>query len=184
MVALTTPRLLLREWVHDDLLALFELDSDPETVRYVAYGPSALDECRRDLAWHIEQQTVSSRSSYSLAVCFRDTQRAVGWCAITVVSRKHHEGELGYALNRRYWGRGYIPEAAHALLGFGFGALALHRIFATCHPENIASKRVLEKLGMRQEGYLREHKWSKGAWRDSLLYALLAQESTPLPPTE
>jgi hypothetical protein len=49
------------------------------------------------------------------------------------------------------------------------------RIFATCHPENQASERVLQKLGMQQEGYLRENKRSKGAWRDSLLYALLAQ---------
>ena len=184
VVLLTTPRLILREYNQDDLPALYELDGDPETVRYVSYGPWTLEECRRDLEWHIEQQVVVPRSSYSLAVCLRAQERLIGWCALAVTSHKHHEAELGYALNRQYWGQGYIPEAARALLTFGFTTLGLHRVFATCHPENQASERVLQKLGMRKEGYLRENKWSKGAWRDSLLYALLAQELAISPPLE
>jgi ribosomal-protein-alanine N-acetyltransferase len=103
-------------------------------------------------------------------------ERLIGWCALAFISRKHHEAELGYALKRRYWGQGYTPEAARALLTFGFTTLTLQRVFATCHPGNQASEHVLQKLSMRKEGYLREHRWSKGAWRDSLLYALLAQE--------
>jgi [ribosomal protein S5]-alanine N-acetyltransferase len=108
-------------------------------------------------------------------------ERLIGWCALAVTSHKHHEAELGYALNRQHWGQGYIPEAARVLLTFGFTTLGLHRVFATCHPENQASEHVLQKLGMRKEGYLRENKWSKDAWRDSLLYALLAAELA-LPP--
>lgn len=174
MVLLTTPRLILREWARDDLSVLYEIDADPETVRYVSYGPYTLEECRCDLEWHIAQQDIAPRSSYSLAVCLQEPDRFVGWCALDITSHKHHEGELGYALNRQYWGRGYIPEAARALATFGFTALNLHRIFATCHPENRASERVLQKLGMQKEGYLHENKWSKGTWRDSLLYALLS----------
>ena len=59
---------------------------------------------------------------------------------------------------------------------FGFGELGLHRIFATCDPRNIGSRRVLEKAGMQCEGILREHKWQKGEWRDSCLYAMLEHE--------
>ena len=174
-VWLATPRLMLREWAEDDLAALFELDGDPDTVRYVSYGPMTREECQRDLHWHIAQQTRVPRASYSLAVWVREPQRLVGWCALTITSQQH-EAELGYALNRGYWGQGYIPEAARALLAFGFTTLELHRVFATCHPDNGASVRVLQKLGMRREGYLHEHKWARGTWRDSLLYALLAQE--------
>ena len=109
VILLTTPRLILREWVQDDLPALYELDGDPETVRYVSYGPWTLEECRRDLEWHIKQQASVPRSSYSLAVCLRAQERLIGWCALAVTSHKHHEAELGYALNRQYWGQGYMP---------------------------------------------------------------------------
>ncbi len=179
---LATPRLILCEWTQGDLSALYELDADPKTVRYVSYGPWTLEECRRDLEWHLDQQAIAPRSSYSLAVCLREQERLIGWCALAITSHKQHEGELGYALNCQYWGQGYMPEAARSLITFGFTMLGLHRIFATCHPENQASERVLQKLGMQKEGYLRENKWSKGTWPDSLLYALLAQELALSPP--
>lgn len=176
MVYLTTPRLVLRECVIDDLPAFFEIDSDPEVVRHVSYGPWTLEECRRDLAAHIAEQRAAPRSWYYLAVILRAENRLIGWCALNITSHEDHEAELGYALNRSYWGHGYITEAAQALLAFGFTTLGLHRVFATCRPENRASERVLRKLGMRQEGHLRENKWSEGAWRDSLLYVVLAHE--------
>jgi ribosomal-protein-alanine N-acetyltransferase len=79
-------------------------------------------------------------------------------------------------LNRKFWRQGYATEVAQALLKFGFNQLKLHRIFATCDPENIASAHVMEKIGMQQEGHIREHKLAKGKWRDSLLYAILDHE--------
>ena len=63
-----------------------------------------------------------------------------------------------------------------AIVEFGFSKLGLHRIFGTCDPANTASVRLLEKVGMQREGHLREHKWGKGKWRDSFLYAILEQE--------
>ena len=83
---------------------------------------------------------------------------------------------IGYCFNRRYWGRGYATEAARAVVDFGFASLGLHRIFATCAPENTASARVLEKLGMRREGHMARHKWVRGRGRDSCLYAVLEDE--------
>lgn len=88
----------------------------------------------------------------------------------------NHEGWSGYCLNRNFWGKGYATETAKVLLRFGFDQLNLHRIFATCDPANIASAHVLEKIGMQLEGHLREHKWAKGKWCDSLLYAILDYE--------
>jgi ribosomal-protein-alanine N-acetyltransferase len=176
VVLLTTPRLVLRECAADDLAAFHEIDADPEVVRYVSYGPWTLEESRRDLDFHIAQQTILPRSSYYLAVVLQAEDRLIGWCSLDITSQKHHEAELGYALHRRSWGRGYSTEAAQAILTFGFTSLDLHRVFATCSPENAASERVLQKLGMQLEGRLRGNKWSKGRWRDSLLYAILANE--------
>jgi RimJ/RimL family protein N-acetyltransferase len=93
-----------------------------------------------------------------------------------MTTHQHHEAELAYALHHQEWGQGYASEATCALLAFGFTTLGLHRVFATCDPDNRASVRVLQKLRMQQEGHLRENTWMRGTWRDSLLYALLAQE--------
>jgi RimJ/RimL family protein N-acetyltransferase len=76
----------------------------------------------------------------------------------------------------RYWGAGYATEAARATLRFGFTELHLHRIFGVCQAANGASARILAKLGIRQEAYLRESEWTKGQWRDIVLYALLDHE--------
>ena len=71
---------------------------------------------------------------------------------------------MGYELAPRYWGCGYATEAAAALLAFGFRELKLHRVWAQCIAENTASAHVLEKIGMRQEGRLREQERMQGRW--------------------
>ncbi len=169
--------MILRECNIDDLSAFYEIDSDSEVVRYVSYGPFTLEECRRELTLHIDQQSISPRSVYYLAVVLRSEDRLIGRCVLNITSDKHREGKLGYALNRHYWGHGYVTEAARALLTFGFSTLNLHRIFATCSPDNSASEHVLQKLGMQKEGYLRENRFRRGTWRNSLLYAALAPET-------
>jgi [ribosomal protein S5]-alanine N-acetyltransferase len=83
---------------------------------------------------------------------------------------------LGYELDPHFWGSGYATEAANRFLAFGFRDMGLHRIWAWCIAENLASSRVLDKIGMRQEGHLREHEWMQGRWWDTLLYAILEQE--------
>jgi len=69
-----------------------------------------------------------------------------------------------------------MTETVKRVIDFGFSELGLHRIYATLAPENVASARVLEKAGMRREGHLRKHRYIKGEWRDSLLYAILESE--------
>lgn len=88
----------------------------------------------------------------------------------------HREGEIAYALAKKFWNRGYMTEAANAIVAFGFEKLGLHRIYATCDPANTASVRVMEKISMKREGHLRAHRFAKGNWRDSLLYAVLNNE--------
>ena len=126
---------------------------------------------------------------YYFAVTLRSTGTLIGVCALLIRYDELRHGELLYVLNRPYWGQGYATEAARALLGLGFSELDLHRIYATCRPANVASWRVMEKLGMRREGHLVQHRWMKGRWQDSLLYAILDHEWQALgrgaqPPSE
>ena len=86
------------------------------------------------------------------------------------------QGDLGYDLAPRYWGRGYATEAARAIVRFGFEELGLHRIWSWCIADNVASARVMEKVGMRLEGRQRDKERFKGRWWDRLLYAILEDE--------
>jgi len=85
---------------------------------------------------------------------------------------------VGYSLHPDSWGQGLMTEAVMALVGYGFGVLRLHRIWADVDPENIGSWRVLEKIGMRREGQLRENALIGGEWCDSYIYAMLDREWT------
>lgn len=176
MTRLETERLLLREFEESDWEAVHEYGSDAEVVKYLAWGPNTEQETKDFVARQIASQHEEPRKRYGLAVVLKAEEHLIGSIELTVVSPEDRGGWIGYCLTRRFWGKGYATEAARAIIAFGFKELGLHRIFATCDVENVASARVLEKIGMRREGQLREHKWARRRWRDSFLYAILDHE--------
>lgn len=113
--------------------------------------------------------------SIVLAITRRDGGRVCGTIGLHV-DPNHHRAELGYWIGVPYWNRGYVTEAAGAVMQYGFSALGLRRIFAMHYSNNTASGRVLRKLGMRHEGRLRQHihKWDE--YRDLEVYGILADE--------
>src|SRR5256885_11645105 len=102
---------------------------------------------------------------FGFAITLRDSGRLIGSAGIGIWSREHGRAELGYVINRAYWSRGFATEVTRRLVRYGFDEMDLHRIEATCHPDNRASVRVLEKAGFRFEGRLREHLRMRGQWR-------------------
>jgi RimJ/RimL family protein N-acetyltransferase len=99
----------------------------------------------------------------------------IGLCGLVIV-RGAQEGEIWYLVNPDFRGRRVATQAVNGLLQVGFVEFALHRIWATCLPENPASSRVLENVGMRKEGFLSKNLMIHGEWKSSLLYAMLAEE--------
>jgi RimJ/RimL family protein N-acetyltransferase len=95
---------------------------------------------------------------------------------VAVRDEQNASGDIGYALREDVWGQGYGTEVARALIDLGFTQLGLHRVWATVHPENVASIRVLEKAGMTYEGRLRDDRRMPDGWRDSLLSAMLRND--------
>jgi ribosomal-protein-alanine N-acetyltransferase len=148
---LFTERLLLREFVDTDYDALREIDSDPEILRYRSrkqITPAATREfLTKAQAGALEQP----RQQYAFAVVLREGERLVGQVGLTIVSSGYDEAFMWYSTNRQYWGQGYATEAAGRLLRYGFEEAGLRRIFAECHPDNLASARVMEKIGMTRE---------------------------------
>ena len=176
MVVIRSKRLLLQEFRENDWQKVHSYASDPEVVRYMDWGPNAEEETKAFISRSISSQKEKPRKRYTLAITLKEENKLIGSCDLCVESPENKEGWIGYCLNRQFWRRGYATETAQALLEFGFQQLSLHRIFAAVDPDNIGSIRVLEKTGMQYEGHLREHKWAKGRWRDSLLYAILENE--------
>ena len=121
----------------------------------------------------VAQQGHQPRTTFQLAIVRRSDGRVIGHCGIGKHTASMCEAEIGYELAPHAWGQGYATEAARALVGFGFAELDIHRIAARCVADNVASARVLEKLGMRREGRVRGHEWFQGRWWDTLIYGLL-----------
>ena len=168
---LVTSRLLLREYTPDDLGAAHRFASDPENVRFVTWGPNRLEDTRLFLEGWLEEQATEPRTGWTFAVTEPGGEP---FGSIGLYRKGPYDAETGFVISRDRAGSGYATEAAAAVLGFGFDTLGLHRIWATCRPENLGSSRVLEKIGMQREGHLRDHVMVRGEWQDSLLYAAIA----------
>jgi [ribosomal protein S5]-alanine N-acetyltransferase len=176
MVRFETKRLLLRDFEPDDWPALHDVESRADVARFQSFEPRTPEESSAYVSGASEAATQDPRKTYDLAVVLISENLLIGRCGLGLTDPDLTEGMLWYTIHPAHWGRGYATEAALGLLDFGFGGLRLHRIWADCDPANIASVRVLEKLGMRREGHLTENAWIKGAWVDSLIYAILDRE--------
>ncbi|HLK56483.1 MAG TPA: GNAT family N-acetyltransferase [Chthonomonadaceae bacterium] len=173
---LTTNRLLLRPFEKEDFDAVYAFRSDEQVMRYWTVEPETAEEVRDFLQRVQEYPLQKPQLQFRFAVVLRAENRVIGGSGFGITNPNWREGEIGYHLHRGYWGRGYGTEAAGALVKFGFEHLKLHRIFAECFPENPASSRVMEKIGMKREAYLRQNKWIAGQWHDTLVYAMLDAE--------
>jgi RimJ/RimL family protein N-acetyltransferase len=171
MTQLVTERLLIRDFTWADEAAVHVFASDPAATRFMEWGPNDVHDTRAFIAMAVAQPMHRERTEFEFATVLSQTGRLIGSVSVRITDRQHLQGELGYIFDPAVWAHGYATEATRALLRFGFDSLGLHRIAATCHPDNVGSARVLEKAGMSLEGRMREHKFVRGQWRDSLLYA-------------
>ncbi len=176
MTSLVTDRLLLREFVEKDWRAVLAYQSDARYLKYYPRTRRTAEQVRDFVRGFIEWQGERPRTKYQLAIVLRTEGQLIGTCGIRMETADFRRANIGYEIAPTYWGKGYATEAARAIVAFGFGELRLHRIWARCVAENAASYRVLEKVGMRREGRLREEEWMKGRWWDTLVYGILDHE--------
>ncbi len=175
-VIIETPRLRLREFTLDDAPAMQAVVGDLDVVRYMPLGPTTPNDIGNYVRGLIQQAEARDRSAYSLAIEVRGEREVIGAVSLTVDSLVHRRAEIGYVLRRDRWGSGYATEVAAGVVDFAIDHLGMHRVWAVCDPENPTSARVLDKIGMREEGLLRHDLHVRGEWRDSRLFAVLAHE--------
>ena len=172
---ITTPRVVLRWISEDDIDGLYEVFSDPQVMRYWSSGPlenrEAAAALQREIAAGNENNTM-----FKWGLALRDSDRVIGTTTLFNLSLENGRAELGYAMGRAHWGKGFMNEALHALLSHGFDVMNLRRVEADVDPRNGASIRTLERLGFQREGFLRERWHVNGEIQDAIFYGLLRRE--------
>ena len=171
-----TDRLLLREFVTADWPAVLAYQRDPRYLQYYDWPDRTPGDAQRFVQMFLEQQDEQPRRKFQLAVVLKAGGQLIGNCGIRQASAGAREADLGYELSPDHWGHGYATEAACAIVQFGFAELRVHRIWAWCIADNTASARLLERLGTKLEGRLREKEYFKGRWWDTLVYGILENE--------
>lgn len=171
-------RILLREEISEDLDAMHQWLSDPEVNRFLCWGTHTREETLVQLAEGIGEQFNPQRKKYYFTLALKDSGQVIGSTGIEVLNLQASggEGEIGYFLNKSYWGRGYASEAVQLLLDFGFRSLNLHKISASCMEGNEASEQVMQRCGMQKEAQLRKSVFWLGKWQDRLIYSILLEE--------
>ena len=173
---ITTARLVLRDFVIEDWPDVLAYQCDPRYLRFYPWTDRTEAEVREFVQMFLDQQADRPRRKFQLAVTLTDSGRLIGNCGVRRKPENDLEADIGYELAPEYWGRGYATEAALAMVDFGFRELELHRISSWCIADNTASARVLELVGLKPEGRLRENEYFKGQWWDTLLYGVLKTE--------
>lgn len=171
-----TERLLLREFVAQDWRPMYVYQNDPRYLEFYQWEHRSEQDVKAFTRRFLDQQQESPRSRFQLAIVLSDSNKMIGNVGIRKPDANAISAELGYELEPREWNNGYGTEAATAMLKFAFEQLRLHRVSARVNANNSASIRLLEKLGMRQEGRLREQEFFKGRYWDTLVYGILEDD--------
>lgn len=164
----------LRELSSADVDAVFRIYGDPVATRHLSFEPRPREQVEAIIDRARRAAAREPRAEYDLAVIRQADGDLIGYGRLAV--EPHRSGQIGFALRPDQWGRGLGSETVRLLLGFGFDHLGLHRIWGARSPVNMASERVMLRAGMMEEGRIRDHVHVHGAWRDSIVHAILEDE--------
>jgi len=170
-------RVRLRWLTEGDVGALFEIFSDPSVARFWSAPPITKKGEARALLRDV-RRGFRDRDLFEWGLVLRRTDRVVGTVTLWRFDVENRRAEVGFALARHAWGRGLMKEGLNLAIALSFGPLGLRRLEADVDPRNEASLRLLESLGFRREGLMRERWNTGGELQDGVLLGLLAREWT------
>lgn len=174
-IRLIGERTQLRELRSSDGPDLLTIVGDDRVTQFMSFDSRSADQAQASIDGAIERAKNDPRLEFYLAITRAGDDRLIGTCRLALAGA-HGAAKLGYSIAAEHWGNGYATDAARTMLDYGFDSLELHRVTAAIGPENAASHAVVKRLGFTREGVLREHVFTNGAWRDSVLYSVLSPE--------
>ncbi len=172
--SLQTSRLLLREVNSDDAFEIFEFASDRQVTKYTFWNTHrSIEDTEKFISF------LKSPNNVAWAIVLKESEQVIGYCFFHSLERDHKKAEIAFGISREYWAQGYATEATREVLNYGFEKGKLRRIEGTCMLENLASCRVMEKLGMKFEKVIQNARQKNGVFYDLNLYILSSHEHTP-----
>lgn len=171
-----TPRLLLRKMSISDTDELFSIWSDPEVTKYMNIENFYKIEQVQEMIKLFEKLS-EENEAIRYSIIELESNKIIGTCGFNFFDANNSKVEIGYDLNKCFWGKGYAKEAITYLIGYAFNDLGINRIEAKIEPQNLSSITLIEKLNFTYEGTLRQTEKSKGRFIDLKLYSKLASES-------
>ncbi|NGM84793.1 GNAT family N-acetyltransferase [Paenibacillus sp. 7124] len=172
---LETERFILRQLKQDDSREIFQYFSLDEVTKFYDLESFTKIEQAEELIdrWN---QKFERNQGIRWGITLRSESRVIGTCGFHGWMKNHYKAEIGYELTPEYWRQGYMTEVIQKIIEFGFNNLGLNRIEAFVEPENVGSRKVLEKIGFSEEGTLKEHFYWRNRFVDTVIYALLKKD--------
>jgi ribosomal-protein-alanine N-acetyltransferase len=169
---LESKRLLLRRVIETDVDEIFELRSNPETMKFI---PRPLAKTKEDALIHLKtiDENIENNKGINWAITLKGNPKLIGIIGHYRLQPENHRCEIGYMILPQYNGQGIVTEAIKLVLEYGFDDLQMHSIEAVIDPENKASERVLQKNGFVKEAHILENELWDGKFWDTVIYSIL-----------
>jgi len=159
-----------------DARDIFSYRSEPDIYQFQTWQPKTIVDVEKFIETRIVDEPDLPNTWFQLAICKYDPYELIGDCGLHFIEKESSQVEVGITLKREHQGLGYATEALKLVFDFLFGKLKKHRIFGSVDPNNHASIRLMERLGMRKEAHFIESLWSNDRWSDDIVYAILSHE--------
>ena len=167
----------LRPYAMGDLEGLHGMYGREDMCRFLPWEPMDVDQARAKLEQRVRQTRIEADGDpLVLAAVDTESGRIIGEFMLRLISAESRQGEIGWSIHPDVQGRGLATEGAAEMLRLGFDESGLHRIVAGSDPRNVASIRVMERLGMHREALFAESEFRKGEWASDAIYAILESE--------
>lgn len=169
---LETERLILRRVLPSDVKEMFELRSNPETMKYI---PRPLLTNHEEALAHIQmmEDKIETNEGINWAITLKGDDKMLGVIGHYRIKPEHYRAEVGYMILPEYHGKGITTEAVQCVVDYGFNTMQLHSIEGVIDPENEASQRVLQKCGFVKEAHFKENEFYDGKFIDAVVYSKL-----------
>lgn len=170
-----TERLTLRPFTLDDAPDVKQFVGDKDIASTTEHIPHPYEDGMAEQWTQYTQERFESGLAVNFAITHRQESYLIGAIELAI-NKEHERAELGYWIGKPYWNQGYCTEAAEAIVKYGFEVLGLYRIYSKHFSRNPASGRVMQKIGMKHEGTLKQHYKKWGRFEDDEYYGILRSE--------
>ncbi|MBU5439129.1 GNAT family N-acetyltransferase [Tissierella sp. MSJ-40] len=178
-LTLKTDRLLLHQITEEDFEFLIKLETRPENKKYEMEGIPQKDSIIKRCKGFIESTRGLPEEGAIRYIVYNEKNEMIGDVSLTCNWEKTKEWEIGYAFLSEYWGNGYATEAVRSVINFAFKELRIHKLMAFINSENTRSVALAKRIGMVQEGHMREARLIDGKWNDEFVFTLLETDLEP-----